>query len=364
MKYKIPVYKPLLSGNEKRYVNSCLRSGWISSKGEFVEKFEKNFSEYLGEEVFATTVTNGTVALHLALITLGIGKGDEVILPTLSYVAVANAINYVGAIPVFIDSDSKTWNIDCTKIKEKITKRTKAIIAVHLYGSICDVVNLEKICKEEKLFLIEDAAESFGTKISERQAGTFGDISTFSFFGNKTITTGEGGMIVSRNPEYIKRVAFLKNQAVSTEKEYWHDEVGFNYRMTNICAAIGLAQLENAEEIINKKRRIAKSYKNELLKIGLDIQYESINERHTYWMVTTLLKNKHDRDKVRKNLTAKGIETRPAFNLITDMPVFKDSEKYINAKRISECGINLPSYPGLNKKDILEICKIIRESLK
>ena len=259
----IPIYKPILAGNESSYVHSCLDSGWISSKGKFVGQFEATFEDYL-QSGYATSVCNGTVALHLALHSLGIGDGDEVIVPTLTYIASVNAIAYVGASPVFVDSNPETWNLDVSMIEEKITDKTKAIMAVHLYGAVCDMEILHEICNRHDLLLIEDVAEAFGSQYNNRYAGTFGDMATFSFFGNKTITTGEGGMVVSRLKRRSARAAYLKSQAVSTKREYWHEEIGFNYRMTNICAAIGLAQIEQADSIIAAKRKLASWYMQEL----------------------------------------------------------------------------------------------------
>lgn len=363
MEYKIPVYKPLIEGNEIKYVNECLASGWISSRGKFVEQFEQGFSDYLGE-VYSTSVSNGTVALHLALHTLGIGCGDEVIVPTLTYIASVNSIKLVGATPVLVDAEPSTWNIDCKKIEEKINIKTKAILAVHLYGAVCDMEALQNICKRHKLFLIEDVAEAFGSTLHGRFAGTFGDIATFSFFGNKTITTGEGGMLVSKYNHLIQRANFLKSQAVSREKEYWHDEIGFNYRMTNICAAIGLAQLEVAEEIIKKKRILASMYKEALNDVQVKFQDERVNTRHSYWMVSILTVDKSSRDNLRLHLKNEGIETRPLFYPVHKMPTFYNEEPMVVSESLSDRGLNLPSWPGLSEDEVEFICNCIKTSLK
>lgn len=362
MKPKIPIYKTTLSGREANYVRDCLRSGWISSRGKFVNRFEKSFAEFI-DGGYATSVSNGTVALHLALHTFGIGPGDEVIVPTLTYVATVNAISIVGATPVFVDSEQQTWNIDCSKIESKITKNTKAILVVHLYGAMCDMNSLKKICRKHNLFLIEDAAEAFGSKFNGKHAGTFGNIATFSFFGNKTITTGEGGMVVSHNKKILKKAAFLKSQAVSSKREYWHTEIGFNYRMTNICAAIGLAQLERAQQILYKKRQIAEQYIQYLSQLGVTFQQEPINSYHSYWMVSVLFKNRSTRDYIREKLKQKSIETRPLFYPAHRMPVHSKSQKLSVAEDISSRGLNLPSWPDLNKSDIKAICGIIRNCL-
>ena len=244
----IPIYKPDLGGNEKKYVNECIDTSWISSRGRFVQEFERRFSERI-KVAHATAVSNGTVALHLALEALGIQDGDEVIVPTLTYIASVNAISYTGATPVFCDSDALSWQMDPEDIRRRITPKTRAIMVVHLYGQACDMDAIMRIAKEHNLFVIEDCAEAFGTLYKGQHVGAFGDIATFSFFGNKTITTGEGGMVVSNDKALLERARHLKGQGLAAHREYWHDVIGFNYRMTNIQAAIGLAQLERAREV-------------------------------------------------------------------------------------------------------------------
>ena len=363
MNNNIPVYEPYFVGHEKKYVNQCLDSNWISSKGEFINKFETKFASYIKVE-HATTVSNGTVALHLALMALSVSKGDEVILPTLSYIASANSINYVGAKPIFIDSEKDSWNIDPKKIEASITSKTKAIMAVHLYGAVCNMEELKKICVRNNLYLIEDVAEGFGTKYNNKYAGTFGDVSTFSFYGNKTITTGEGGMVVSNDKKVIEKVKYLKNQAVSNTKEYWHDDVGYNYRMTNICAAIGLAQLENADLIINKKSQIASWYKQFLKDSNINFQKESTNSVHSFWMVSIIVENKKIRDEIRLKLKNNNIETRPLFPPMHTLPMYLNDNSYQISESLSERGMNLPSYPGLNINQVSRICKIINKTIK
>jgi perosamine synthetase len=358
----IPVYQPALLGNEKEYVTKCLETNWISSRGSFVSQFEDEFSKFIGVG-HSTTVSNGTVALHLALLALGIGPGDEVIVPTLTYIASVNAISYVGATPIFVDSEEGSWNIDTSKIKKKISVKTKAILAVHLYGAPCDMQTIVKICDENRLFLIEDAAEAFGTMYKGKYVGSFGDISTFSFFGNKTITTGEGGMLTSNNKAIIERAAYLKSQAVSTTREYWHDEIGYNFRMTNICAAIGLAQLEYANDILFKKGNLAKWYREDLASTSLEFQEEKEDEINSYWMVSILANNIEERDSIRVHLKNNGIETRPLFYPAHKMPVFSSKESFIIAESLSSRGLNLPSYPDLTREQITFITSKIIEVL-
>ncbi len=358
----IPVYQPSLVGNEKIYVSECLDSTWISSKGSYISRFEADFAKYLRVGA-ATAVSNGTVALHLALHTLGIGKDDEVIVPTFTYIASVNAIDFVGATPVFVDSDPDTWNLDVELIERAVTMRTKAILVVHLYGAVCEMDKIQVVCKKHNLMLIEDVAEAFGSQCQGRFAGTFGDISTFSFFGNKTITTGEGGMVVSNDVATIARAAYLKSQAVSPTREYWHDEIGFNFRMTNICAAIGVAQLEHADSIIEAKRRLASWYREDLEGQPVTFQKELPETVHTYWMVSILAESKRMRDCIRKALKESGVETRPLFPPVHTMPVFKRNETFPVAENISERGLNLPSYPALTRDQVRYITAKIKDAI-
>jgi perosamine synthetase len=362
MKYKIPIYEPLLDGNEKKYVNDCLNSGWISGKGEYVGRFEKSFAGYIGAENAATTC-NGTVALHLALVALGIGPGDEVIVPTFTYIAPVNAVVYTGATPVFADSHPQSWQIDPAEVESKITDKTRAIIAVHLYGHPCDMHPLQKIAAKRRIFLVEDAAEAFGSKYSGKYTGSFGDISVFSFYGNKTVTSGEGGMVTTPDPTLYERVLHFRGQGLAKYRQYWHDVVGYNYRMTNICAAIGLAQLERAEELIDKKIEIAELY-NELLK-GSPFELHSPfgDVLHTYWMYSVLVPNVSQRDRIREYLEESGIETRPTFYPVHTMPMYSEKyEKHRVAEDIGWRGINLPSYPALGYDEIKYITNKLKEA--
>lgn len=358
--FRYPVYQPSLSGNEKKYVNECLDSTWISSKGKFVSQFEQSFGRYIGIR-HAATVSNGTVALHLALVALGIGPEAEVIVPTLTYIASVNAITYTGAKPVFCDSMRDTWQMDPEDVRRKITPKTRAIMAVHLYGHPCKMNALKKISEENGIFLIEDCAESFGSMYDGKHTGTFGDISTFSFFGNKTITTGEGGMVVTSDTTLHDRIIHFRGQGLAKQREYWHDVIGYNYRMTNICAAIGLAQLEQADAFLQKKSQIAQWYRKYLT--GLPLQFhEPIGDvKHSYWMCSILLPDASYREPLRAHLVEDGIETRPVFYPVHSMPMYAGRyQKYPNAEYIGWHGINLPSYPGLQESDVVEIASSIR----
>lgn len=362
--YKIPVYQPSLSGNEKKYVNDCLDSTWISSKGKYVEIFENKFANYLNVK-YATSVSNGTVALHLALEALGIGEGDEVIVPTLTYIASVNAIKYTGAEPVFVDSLISTWQIDPSDIERKITNKTRAILVVHLYGHPCDMDSIVKIAKKNNLYLVEDCAEAFGSKYNNRYVGNFGDVSAFSFFGNKTITTGEGGMVVTNNKTISERAKHLKGQGLAKYREYWHDIIGYNYRMTNICAAIGVAQLEQADEFIQKKIQVANWYMENLKNLPIIFNKAYGNVIHTYWMCSILVGEDVDRNNLRDKLKEAGIETRPLFYPVHMMPMYSNKFRlHPIAEEISSMGINLPSYPELTKEQVKYICDVIREFYK
>ncbi len=356
-----PIYRPFLDEQEKKYVDECLSSTWISSKGRFIPLFEKQFADYVGVE-FATSVCNGTVALHLALMVLGIQPGDEVIVPTLTYIASINTIVQAGAKPVFVDSLESTWQMDPADITRKITARTKAIMAVHLYGQPCDMKAIVAICQKHSLLLIEDCAEAFGSYFDGKHVGTFGDIATFSFFGNKTITTGEGGMLTSKHANVHELAYRLKTQGVSPEKTYWHEIAGFNYRMTNICAAIGLAQLEKADKILAKKRQIAAWYNQHLNDLPLVTHQEAENTKNSYWMYSILLTQSQTRDHLGSFLLENGIETRPFFYPAHHMPMYiKEGKDLPVAENLSLRGMNLPSFPALSKQDVGQISQKIRD---
>ncbi len=345
---KIPVYQPSLLGNEKKYVNECLDSTWISSKGEFIQRFEHSFCQFTGARN-STTCSNGTVAIHLALVALGVGAGDEVIVPTLTYIASVNAIVYTGATPVFADSDASTWQLSVEDVRAKITPQTRAIIAVHLYGHPCDMHSLRALADEYGLFLVEDCAEAFGSYIGERHVGSFGHIATYSFFGNKTITTGEGGMVTTDDETLYDRVVHFKGQGLAKHRQYWHDVVGYNYRMTNICAAIGLAQLEQAPAFLRMKREIAGNYAAHLDQLGLDYLRESEGVTHSFWMFAMLVPKASQRDPLRDALQNAGIETRPVFYPVHTMPMYSQRfQRHIIAEDIGWRGINLPSSPDIS----------------
>ena len=366
MKKFIPVSEPNLNSKEITYIDEAVRSGWISSRGKFIEKFENEFAKYCGVK-YGIAVSNGTAALHLALVALRIKKGDEVILPALTYVACANAITYCNAKPIFIDSHPDYWGLDPAKIEEKITKKTKAIMAVHLYGHPCDMEPILKIAKKYNLYLIEDCAEAHGAEYKGRKVGSFGDISCFSFYGNKIVTTGEGGICLTNNKKLVEKMRILRNQGMNPKRRYWHDVVGFNYRMTNLQAAIGVAQVKKLDNFIRRKRKIAKWYKEGLKDLAekglISLHPEMPWAKCIYWMHSILVKGKAkmNRDKLMEKLEKNGIETRPFFYPLHFLPPYKSNEKFEISEKLSRKGINLPSSTKLTKKGVKFICQEIKE---
>jgi len=360
----IPIYRPRLLGNEARYVNDCLDTSWISSKGRYISDFETAFARFVAAD-HATAVTNGTVALHLALLALGVGPGDEVLVPTLTYVASVNAISYVGATPVFVDCVPATWQLDPEDLARKLTPRSRAVMVVHLYGQACEMDTILAIASGNGLRVVEDCAEAFGTRYRDTHVGGFGDIATFSFYGNKTITCGEGGMVTTGRRELWDRVTHLKGQGVDPVRTYWHDVVGYNYRMTNIAAAIGLAQLERAEDICASKRELAGWYDDALRAVPVETHRESPGTTHSYWMYSVLVPEGVDRDRVCRGLAESGIETRPVFHPAHSLPMYQHLDaRCPNAVHISKRGINLPSWPGLERPDVERIAGALASAIR
>ncbi|WP_281405358.1 DegT/DnrJ/EryC1/StrS family aminotransferase [Methylosinus sporium] len=275
----------MLDGNEMQYVRECLESTWISSHGKFIDAFERRFAELCGVE-HAIACNNGTTALHLALVSLGVGAGDEIIVPDLTYVATANCVRYCNADPVFVDCEPRTFNIDPAAIEAKITPRTKGIIVVHLFGQPCDMDEIQKIADAHGLFIVEDAAEAHGAKYKGRPVGSLGKCATFSFFGNKIVTTGEGGAVVTDDDELASRLRLLRGQGMDPERRYWFPVIGYNYRMTNIAAAIGLAQLERVDRALAFRRRLSAWYDEALADVDVIRPYVEPWAEHSFWMYT------------------------------------------------------------------------------
>jgi perosamine synthetase len=357
----IPLTEPFLGKEEMNNVVKAIKSTWISSKGEFIPKFEKEFANYCNKK-YGISTSNGTTALHLALSALGIKNSDEVIVPVLTYIATANVVTYCNAKPIFVDSDFETWNIDSGKIEEKITDKTKAIIPVHLYGNPCDMRPIRDIAEDHHLFVIEDAAEAHGAEYEGKKVGSFSDIACFSFYGNKIITTGEGGMCITDNEELTEKMKTLKDQGTDPNRKYWHNFIGYNYRMTNIQAAIGLAQLKKLDNFIEIKRRNASLYNSLLKNInGIKLPPETNGAKSIYWMYSVLIENEFDisRDNLMSKLNENEIETRPFFYPIHKMPPYKNNENFPIAEKLSKKGINLPSAVTLKRNEIKYIADTI-----
>jgi len=364
----IPVCEPTLIGNEKKYVKDCLDTNWISSMGKYIPKFEDSFSKFCNTQ-FGIGCCNGTVALHLALETLGIGKGDEVIIPTFTTVATCQPVIYSGAKPVLIDSESDTWNIDVNKIKEKITKNTKAIIPVHTYGHPVDMDPILELAEEKSIYVIEDAAEAHGAEYKGRKVGSLGHMGCFSFYSNKIITTGEGGMIVTNNEDLAEKAKLLRNHAF-TKPRFLHKELGFNYRMTNIQAALGYAQMEYADKLVKARIRNARLY-NSILKdfTGITLPPKKKWAKNVYWMYGILIEKEFgiNAEQVREELFKNGVDTRAFFIPMHQQPLYeKKDERFPDTKgnfpvadMLSRKGFYLPSSSSLKKDEIKYICEKI-----
>lgn len=335
---------PNLGKYEKAYLNKCINLSFVSTFGPFISEFEDKFAKYVGAKR-AVAVQSGTAAIHMALYESGIGRGDEVIVPSLTFVATVNPVLYVGAKPVIVDVDPETWNIDPEEIKKAITEKTRAIICVHVYGNSCDMDSIIKIAREYNLYVIEDATESLGATYKGRQTGTFGDLGCFSFNGNKLITTGGGGMIVTDDETKAEHIKFLVNQARDHSKGYYHPEMGFNYRMTNIEAALGLAQLRRIDEFLDKKRKFRKIYREILGDLPyVEFQKERKGGEGSWWLTCIKIEKNVNIDDLMQKLKQKDIRVRRIFIPICEMPYLRRYSKPCpNAYRIYERGICLPS---------------------
>ena len=368
----IPVNTPLLNGNEKNYLIECIDSGWISSEGPFVKEFEEKFAAKMGRK-YGIAVSNGSVALDTSIIALGIKPGDEIIMPAFTIICCASAITRVGAIPVLVDSDWETWNMNVSQIEAKITPRTKAIMVVHIYGLPVDMDEIIFLAKKYNLKIIEDAAEQHGQHYEGKPVGSFGNISCFSFYPNKTITTGEGGMIATDDLQLAKKCRSLRNLCFKPEKRFVHDELGYNYRMTNIQAALGLAQLERMDEFVAKKREIGKKYTRLLNGLkGIQLPLERNNHaENIYWVYAIVLDKEvpFDAETAMKKLEQFKIGTRPFFWPIHEQPVFQKmglfkDEKYPVSENIARRGFYLPSGVALKLSDIDIVCDALKNILK
>ncbi|HZS48612.1 MAG TPA: DegT/DnrJ/EryC1/StrS family aminotransferase [Blastocatellia bacterium] len=361
------VAEAIIGEAEKRLVNEALDTGWVSSAGPFVEKFEKSFAEHCGSS-YAASVSNGTTALHLALAALGVGPGDEVIVPAITFVATASAVAHCGAVPVIADVDPDHWCLTPETIENVLTPLTRIIIPVHLFGTPAPLKEIQSAFP--RIQILEDAAEAHGARLHGGTAGTIGIAGVFSFYGNKLLTTGEGGMIVTSDPELHDQIKRLRNHGTSPTKRYWHDQIGFNYRMTNIQAALGLAQMSRLDAVIEHRRNLASWYKQHLSDLD-DIRFQDSvpDSEPVYWMIALCLdrwKTYEQRDEVMAELALHGIETRPMFYPLNEMPAcanFPRSKSLDNAARIARSGIVLPSGPTLTEEDVAYICDRFKQAL-
>jgi perosamine synthetase len=355
----LPVAAPALVGNEKRYVLECIESSWISTHGQYVARFEQAFSDLVGAP-YAVSCANGTAALHLCLSAFGIGPGDEVIVPAFTFVATANAVKFVRATPVFVDVEPGTWTLDLTDVERKIGPRTKAIIPVHIYGHPVDMDPLLALARARRIKVIEDAAQAHGARYKGRSVGSLGDAAAFSFFANKAITCGQGGMVVTADRQIAQRVGSLKNAAVHPEKQYWHEEIGFNYRMTNLEAAIGLAQIERFDWHLTRRREVAAHYRARLRNVpGIRLQEVAPRAEHGYWMVTILIEDDSGarRDRCAAFLAQRGIETRVSFHPVPYLPPYQAGDSnFPVSERISRTGLTLPTHAGMTSEDVDYVC--------
>lgn len=368
----IPVNEPLLNGNEKKYLCECIDTGWISSEGPFVKEFEQKMSETVGRK-YGIAVSNGTAALEIAAKALGITEGDEVIMPTFTIISCAMAITKLGAIPVLIDSDIYTWNMNVDEIEAKITEKTKAIMIVHLYGLPVEVDKVLELAKKYNLKVIEDAAEMHGQTYNGRPCGSFGDISTFSFYPNKHITTGEGGMVVTDNVKLADKCRSLRNLCFRKDIRYVHDEISDNYRFTNLQAAVGLAQLERLDEFVERKREMGRYYTERLRGVdGLILPIEKTDYANNIYWVYGLVLDKNiqtDNREVQKLLAAEGIGTRTFFWCMHEQPVYREGglfngEMYSNAEYLARKGFYIPSGLAMTKDQMDRVTDVISNIMK
>lgn len=361
----IPVYRPSLGDSELKNVQEAVQSGWISSKGHFIPDFESGFARFIGTREGVAT-SSGTTALHLALAALGVGPGDEVIVPDLTFVAPINAVLYVGATPVLVDVEREGWGLDITGIEAAITPRTKGIVLVHLYGNPARVGPIREMCERRGFFLVEDGAEAHGATYGDRKVGSFGRVSCFSFYGNKILTTGEGGMCLTDDQQLADRMRMLRDHAMRPERRYWHAEVGFNYRMTNLQAAVGVAQLERLEASVRRKVEVARRY-SELMSDKITVQRSPSWGQSVFWLFSVLAADGASRDRLARFLAERNVDSRPFFHPAHVMPPytrFAGHQTFPVSDYLGPRGLNLPSYPDLTEEEILRVSNAVLDFLK
>lgn len=352
---RIPVCRPVLGAREERLVGQAVRSGFVSSRGPFVERFESGFAEYVGRRE-GIAVSSGTAALHLAFVALGLGPGDEVLVPAFSMIACPNSVRYTGARPVAVDAEPRTWNLDPEALEAARTPRTRAVLVVHTYGHPADLAPITEWARDRKLAVVEDAAEAHGAEYRGRRTGGFGELSCFSFYANKIITTGEGGMVLTDRPELAERLRRLRDQGFGGPRRFVHDLLGFNYRLTNVQAALGCAQLERIDRFVAARRRNARRYAARLRGVaGIELPPEAGWARSVYWMYSVRVRP-DDRDRIARTLRdVHGIETRPFFYPIHRQPIYEGTVgrgPFPIADALSASGLNLPSSSDLTAAEI------------
>ena len=367
----ILVNEPLLKGNEKKYLEVCIDDNWISSDGPYVKKFEEMFAAFIGVK-HAIAISNGTVAIELALAAIGIQPGDEVILPSHTIISCALGIIRRGGVPVLVDVDPETWNMDVTQIEQKITPRTKAIMPVHMYGHPSDMGPIKELSAKYGLLVVEDAAEVHGAEYNGKKCGAIGDVATFSFYANKIITTGEGGMVVTNDDAIADKARLYRNLCFLPQQRFLHEELGYNFRMTNLQAAIGVAQMEQAEDLLQRKYWQGKEYTQRLQQIkGITIQGVKPWAKHVYWVFGFTINDDIPLTAVQlaKLLIEKGVQTRPFFWPMHEQPILKEmgyfkGEQYPVSERIARKGLYVPSGMALTIEQITEVSKVLKEIME
>lgn len=375
----IPVNEPRLGEQELEYVSECVRTGWVSSAGRFINEFEERWGSYCGRR-YGIAVSNGTVALQLAVACLGLEPGDEVIMPTFTIISCALAVTYNGGVPVLVDSDPRTWCMNVHQVEEKITPRTRAIMPVHIYGHPVDMDPLLELADRYGLAIVEDAAEAHGAEYLSgrntshptwRRCGSFGTLSCFSFYANKLITTGEGGMVLTDDPQLAEKARSLRNLCFQPDRRFHHEELGYNFRLTNLQAALGLAQLERMDQIVARKRWMGQEYTHRLKDIeGLQLPVEDPWARSVYWMYGVVLSEEPgiDASQFAQRLREHGVDTRPFFLGMHEQPIFHErglfiSERYFVAERLARQGLYLPSGLALTEEQLVQVCHVVHEVL-
>lgn len=361
----IPIAEPQIGENERNNLIAAFDSTWISSIGEYITEFEQEFSSYCGKK-YGVSTSNGTAALHLALAALGVAEGDEVIVPDVTFAATVNAVLYVGATPVIVDVEEESWCIDPSEVEKAITEKTKAIIPVHIYGQACNMERIMAIAERHNIYVVEDCAEAHGARFDGKLVGSFGIISCFSFFGNKIITTGEGGMCLTDDEELNKKMRVLRDHGMNKEFKYYHDCVGFNYRMTNLQASIGVAQLADINNKLEWRKELEEKYKEAFIDIPeIHFQRDDLEKRKKVtWLIIVYVDDEETRNKIMKSLSVNKIDVRPYFVPLSHMDIYK---RFVRSNTVSskmtKLGFNLPTTYKIGDSEIMRVVEAVKEGL-